>query len=76
MDIEINKRAEDWYQPLFREVKVNLEFEIILDEKTTVQELVNNIISDVEYESLTTSDFCKIKVVRATQLLEKKIELK
>lgn len=73
MDIKINERARDWY-PITREVKINLELEVVMDEKTKVQELVNKIITDVEYESITTTEnFCNVKVVRATQLLEKKI---
>jgi hypothetical protein len=73
MDIKINERARDWY-PITREVKINLELEVVMDEKTKVQELVNKIITDVEYESITTTEnFCDVKVVRATQLLEKKI---
>jgi hypothetical protein len=73
MDIKINERARDWY-PITREVKINLELEVVMDEKTKVQELINKIITDVEYESITTTEnFCNVKVVRATQLLEKKI---
>ena len=73
MDIKINERAKDWY-PKTRVVKLNLELEVVMDEKTKVQELVNKIITDIEYESITTTDnFCEVKIVRATQLLEKKI---
>lgn len=74
MDIEVNQRAVD-LGIVPKTIKINLELEIVLDEKTKVQELVNKIITDVEYESLTTTEnFCDVKVVRATQLLEKKIE--
>lgn len=74
MDIEINERAREWY-PQTREVKINLELKVVMDEKTKVQELVDKIITDVEYESITTTEnFCDVKVVRATQLLEKRIE--
>ena len=70
MDIKINERAREWY-PQTREVKINLELKVVMDEKTKVQELVDKIITDVEYESLTTTEnFCDVKVVRATQLLE------
>ena len=74
MDIKINERAREWY-PETREVKINLELKVVLDEKTKVQELVDKIITDVEYESITTTEnFCDVKVVRATQLLEKQIK--
>ena len=73
MDIEVKQRAID-LGILPRTVKINLELEVVIDEKTTVQELINKIITDVEYESLTTTEnFCEVKIVRATQLLEKKI---
>ena len=75
MDIEVSQRAIDLgIVPKTRAIKINLELEIVMDEKTSSQELVNKIVTDIEYESLTTTqNFCEVKVVRATQLLEKKI---
>jgi hypothetical protein len=74
MNIEVNERAQGLYEPLFKTVKVNLEIEIVMDETRPVREVVNNVVMDVEHESLTVKDFHKVKVVRATQLLEKPIE--
>tara|TARA_A100001201_G_scaffold114831_1_gene98442 strand:- start:415 stop:648 length:234 start_codon:yes stop_codon:yes gene_type:complete len=74
MDIEVNKRAVD-LGIVPKTIKINLELEVVMDEKTKVKDLVNKIVTDVEYESLTTTEnFCDVKVVRATQLLEKKID--
>jgi len=82
MDIKINERALEWYKPRTKKIKLNFEIEVDVDlyvletlcrEINSVKEdIVQPIVKDIEYKSI--DDHWIVKVVRATQLLEKPIE--
>lgn len=84
MDIEVNERAVD-LGIVPRTIKINLEIEVDTNllmantpegrwtDKFTVREdVVQPIVKDIEHK--TMDDRWIVKVVRATQLLEKKID--
>jgi len=82
MDIKINERAREWYQPRTKKIKLNFEVEVDVDlyvletlcrEINSVKEdIVQPIVKDIEHKSI--DNHWIVKVVRATQLLEKPIE--